>query len=276
MHLRVLSLGAGVQSTTVFLLAADGKIEPFDAAVFADTQEESRAVYAHLWWLVQQGKCPTYIMSLGKLGDDLIYGRGSTRRFASIPAFTRADFAAAEKGRVPRQCTKDYKTNIVERTIRREVLGLEPGQRIPADVTVFQSVGISRDEARRAVSVKQRVEQNPRCKAVFPLLDLGWTRADCLKYLADRVPHEVPRSACVFCPFKSDAEWQRLKDNDAVGWERALEIDRRLRSHGTVASRGLERLLYLHSACKPLDQVEFQNGTGWLSFGAECEGMCGV
>jgi hypothetical protein len=47
-RLRLLSLGAGVQSTTVLLLACDATIPPFDYAVFADTRWEPAAVYANL------------------------------------------------------------------------------------------------------------------------------------------------------------------------------------------------------------------------------------
>jgi hypothetical protein len=46
--LRLLSLGAGVQSTTVLLLACDGVIPRFDVALFADTGWEPRAVYENL------------------------------------------------------------------------------------------------------------------------------------------------------------------------------------------------------------------------------------
>ena len=35
--LRVLSLGAGVQSTALLLMSCKGEIEKLDAAVFADT-----------------------------------------------------------------------------------------------------------------------------------------------------------------------------------------------------------------------------------------------
>ena len=43
-HLRVLSLGAGVQSTTLALMAAHGEIGPMpDAAIFADTGWEPQA-----------------------------------------------------------------------------------------------------------------------------------------------------------------------------------------------------------------------------------------
>ena len=51
--LRVLSLGAGVQSTTLALMAAHGEITPMpERAIFADTQAEPAAVYEHLRWLM--------------------------------------------------------------------------------------------------------------------------------------------------------------------------------------------------------------------------------
>ena len=276
-RMRVLSLGAGVQSTTVFLLAVDGLLPSFDAAMFADTQEEPGAVYSHLWWLAQQAPWPTYIDTVGKLGDDLQRGRNTTGgRFAAIPAFTRAEFAGAEIGQTRRQCTKEYKTELIGRILRRSVLGLKPRQRIPNGTIVDEFFGISADEGRRAVSIKDIVERNPRLRARFPLLDMRWTRRDCIAYLAARVPHEVPRSACVFCPYKSDAEWQRLKDTDPAGWDRAVEVDVALRTTGSVANRDMRRSMYVHRSCKPLGEVEFHNGTGWLSFVQECQGMCGV
>ncbi len=50
--IEVISLGAGVQSTTMALMAAHGEIEPMpDAAIFADTGAEPPEVYEHLEWL---------------------------------------------------------------------------------------------------------------------------------------------------------------------------------------------------------------------------------
>ena len=49
--LRCLSLGAGVQSTTMALMAAHGALTPMpDCAIFADTGWEPEAVYDHLDW----------------------------------------------------------------------------------------------------------------------------------------------------------------------------------------------------------------------------------
>lgn len=88
-ELHVLSLGAGVQSTALYLMSIEGLLPKLDAAIFADTQEEPGEVYSHLAWLRSLGGPPILTGTAGKLGDDLRNGRNSTGgRFASIPAFT--------------------------------------------------------------------------------------------------------------------------------------------------------------------------------------------
>jgi len=49
--LRVLSLGAGVQSSVMALMAAHGELPRINCAIFADTQWEPKAIYEHLDWL---------------------------------------------------------------------------------------------------------------------------------------------------------------------------------------------------------------------------------
>jgi hypothetical protein len=86
--MRILSLGAGVQSTTLLLLSASGELEHLDAAIFADTGAEPQAVYDHLDRLEEQvakpAGIPIYRVSYGNLGDDLL----DADRMAMIPAYT--------------------------------------------------------------------------------------------------------------------------------------------------------------------------------------------
>jgi len=281
---HILNLGAGVQSTTLYLMALRSKIHAIDRAIFADTGEEPGAVYEHLKWLQSLGGPPILIRSAGRLGDDLQHGRNTTGgRFAAIPCFTQLQ-GSDEIGRTRRQCSKEYKTEVIERAIRRDVVGLQPRQRLPKDVRVFQYFGISWDERSRASRIWERfhVTGESHAEPVFPLVERQWTRANCIDYLARKVPHETPRSACVFCPFHRDLEWQRIKDSDSAAWARAVEIDEALRTTGAVANRDMRQTMYLHRSCKPLVQVEFhpreninelQLGIG---FGVECEGVCGV
>ena len=282
---HILNLGAGVQSTMLYLWSIDIQAAPkFDYAIFADTQEEPKAVYQHLEWLKTLGGPPILVRTAGALGVDLVSGKrapGAGRaRFASIPAFTIIE--GEKPGQTRRQCSREYKIDVIDRTIRREILGLKFKGRIPKDTTVHQYFGISFDERSRASRIWERYHITGESKFVphFPLVERMITRANCLDYLKKRVPHEVPRSACVFCPFHTDLEWQRLKDRGGEDWQRAIEIDRLLRTPGVITNRDMRPTMYLHLSCQPIDQVDFRPRTNpkemQLGFDVECEGVCGV
>ena len=283
---RILNLGAGVQSTTVYLLAMDGEIPAIDVAIFADTQEEPKAVYEHLKWLQSLGGPPILVRSTGKLGNDLARGIHSTgQRFASIPAYTAPDHnsprSACSFGITRRQCTSEYKIKVVENTIRRELFEVKFRGRVPKDVRAVQLFGISLDERIRSMKIKKRFEDVYWSEPDFPLLEEGrrWRRDQCQQYLRDRVPHKVPRSACVFCPYHSDREWMDLKTNDPEGWARAVEVDNSLRVEGSVVNRSLNQKLYVHGQCIPLEMVKLEpdkkRQEGFFKFYCD-EGMCGV
>ena len=281
---HVLNLGAGVQSTTLYLMYLRGEIAPqIDFAIFADTGEEPAAIYRHLDWMRSLNGPPIVTVSIGKLGDDLQHGRNSTgQRFASIPAFTAAH-EGRKAGIVRRQCTREYKIDPIERHIRGNILGMARGQRVPAGTMVYQSYGISMDEAGRSIRIRDRLADRHWLTPVFPLLDRQMTRGDCYRWLQEfGVPHEVQKSACVFCPFKSNAEWRRLRDTDPEGWNRAVQIDTALRIPGNVVNRKMDQRLYVHASCVPLEKAvlgfdedpnQYYLGLNWT---AECAGMCGV
>ena len=272
--MRILNLGGGVQSTTLYLMALKGEIAPIECAIFADLGEEPKSVYAHMEWLKSLGGPIIHVVSAGILGNDLMHGVNSTgQRFAPIPAFT-AQNEGKPLGKIRRQCTSEYKILPIERFIRRELLGLEKGQRIKTKLT--QLFGISLDEAGRATRIKAN---SPHwSEPEFPLCDKMMTRADCVKWLESfGIPHQVPRSACVFCPYKSDYEWLKLRESDPDGWARAVEIDDALRVEGTVCNRNLNEKLYIHKSCRPLKEVHLTDGErGQSAFNFECEGGCGL
>lgn len=184
---HVLDLGAGVQSTALYLLAREPQAKVrFDVAIFADTGEEPQAVYRHIEYLQSLGSPEIWVRSAGRLGDDLIRGRNSTgQRFVSIPAFTKSP--EGKTGMVRRQCTAEYKINVVNRAIRRELLGLKPRQRIPKDVLVHQYFGITTDEAGRAARAEKRFEKVRHTVPVYPFLEWGWSRKDCERWLEGRM-----------------------------------------------------------------------------------------
>jgi hypothetical protein len=275
---HVLNLGAGVQGTALYLLALDP--DPrlrFDVAVFADTGEEPAAVYRHLDHLKVLGGPPVWVRSAGRLGDDLMHGRNSTgQRFASIPSFTKD--GDGKVGMVRRHCTKEYKVEVVNKAVRRELLGLKPRRRIPKDVTVYQYFGISTDEAGRAERGRRRFEGVRHTAPVYPPIDMGWSRKECVGYLRGRLPYDVPKSSCVFRPYRTNQSWRHLKQTDPGGWDRAVEIDEALRADGTIVTRGFRQKLHPHRTCEPLVRIDLgslaPNTLDPMTVG-ECQGLCG-
>lgn len=273
--LTVISLGAGVQSSTMALMAARWELgHDVDAAIFADTRAEPAGVYDWLNWLEKQLPFPVYRVSAGNLRETLLSTQEG--RFASIPAFTLLD---GKVGMVRRQCTREYKIEPIQRKIR-ELIGLVPGQRGPREVAVKQLIGISLDEMQRMKDSGKTYIQN-----VWPLIDLRMTRQKCLTWLASKGYPLPVKSACTFCPYHDDAMWRDMKLNDPVSFNDAVIVDEAFRESAKIrAKKGMDGKIYLHRSCTPLREVDFGNSEDFgqlpmfdaLGFQNECDGMCGV
>lgn len=270
--LRVISLGAGVQSTTLALMAAHGEIGPMpDCAIFADTHAEPAAVYENVRWLASGNVLPFPVHHIdgGDLRGDLLLGDTSkrTRRFPSIPYFIKQQ--GRPIGRAHRRCTIQYKIEPMA-ALHRQMLGVSKGKNMrPNSVEVW--IGISTDETYR---IKPAIAGWQRNR--WPLIEAGMSRTDCIRWLESHGYPVPPRSACVFCPFHSDAEWRRLKDHDPDGWQQAVQMDADLRE--AREALGLRGMPFLHRSLRPLDQVSFRQDSDRRTadlFGDECHGVCG-
>ncbi len=111
--IEVISLGAGVQSSTMSLMAAEGDITPMPVGgIFADTKGEPASVYKWLKWLRKQLPFPVYYVSAGSLAaaslamhethDGRLYSK------TNIPFFTRNHNGSQGKIKF-RGCTRDFK-----------------------------------------------------------------------------------------------------------------------------------------------------------------------
>ncbi len=248
--LRVLSLGAGVQSSTLALMIADGEIPAIDCAVFADTKHESKATYR---WLDElEGLVPFPIMreSAGDLMQEVLEDAKPEARYL-LPVFT------SDRSIGRRQCTSHYKLRVIQKAVRRM------GATSKDPVTML--IGISLDEIHRMKPSRIGYMRN-----TFPLIDARMTRLHCLHRLSAR-GLSVPKSACIFCPF-TDSE--RLGSLEADELETVFKLDDFVRDRG--ATPGVKQ--FLSRECKPLRQVDLSALSDHQPdfFGNECEGMCGV
>jgi len=274
MTLKILSLGAGVQSTTLLLMSLKGELPKLDHAIFADTGLEPKAVYEHLERLKVECKkagLPLHVVNNGDLRADNIAAKTSEEsyngRWAALPLYVMQKGKLTE-GKIRRQCTGEYKITPIERKVRI-LAGYKPRQRIPVG-TVEQWIGISTDEKQRA-----RVSDKRWLDFHYPLiLDKKMSRQGCYRWLENNWPYLVPKSACIGCPFHGDAEWREMRDSNPDEWADAVEFDAAIRTSADMFGK-----CYLHRSCKPLDEVDLNTAEdeGQLDmWNQECMGMCGV
>lgn len=267
---RFLSLGAGVQSTTLALMASHGEITPMpDAAIFADTQWEEPETYEHLKWLSSGNvlNFPVYRVTAGDIRDKLREIATAKVVSCSVPLFT---LKGGNVGKLKRQCTHRLKIEPLDKEMRR-LAGIEPKKRTrKGQPKVEVWIGISLDEVIRAKPSYHNYKVHR-----FPLLERRMKRSDCLEWMSSRGYPEPPKSACIACPHKSNERWREMKERNPASFAEAVEADEGIRrsAGGKISSE-----LFFHPSCKPLKEIAFtEEETGQPDiFGDECEGMCGV
>lgn len=279
---NIISLGGGVQSSAMALMAAAGEITPMpQAAIFADTQAEPKEVYRWLELLEKQLPFPVHRVTAGSLADTEMQIRvskrsGRTYKKSEIPAFGKNPDGS--KGILGRKCTRDFKIQPIK-VKAREICGIKRGQKV---ITVTQWIGISYDEMSRATASRETWSQTR-----FPLLEKEITREGCLEWMRAHGFPEPPRSACLFCPFHSDHEWLRIKSGDPAEWQYVQDFEKMLQASAEKC-QVMKSVPFLHPSLVPIGEVEFKAAQApagakqmtmhemWNDIKNDCSGMCGV
>lgn len=272
----VVSFGAGVQSTALaqlcleedprLLAVTEGRLP--DVFLFADTGDEPRALYPHLERMFRDLRGAGYRCEVVRregptLSEHVLERAEAGERGISMPPL----FVPREKrsGRMPvrRGCTRDFKIKPLDQRCR---------SLFPKAKRIEKWLGISQDEVQRMKA------DSGRFLFRHPLVDMRWRRSDCERYLKER-GLTAERSACVYCPFHSNREWLRVRE-DPEDWAKVVQFDRALRAaydqHGSVA--GLRGDPSLHPSGLPIEDVDFGGAQEslWQDWQVECGGVCGV
>jgi hypothetical protein len=265
--LKILSLGAGVQSSTLAFMIAKGEVPMVDYAIFADTGAEPEYVYSWLDYVEQNVPFPVLrVIHKEGLLRNIEDSVNLKTRIAQPPFFAKKD---GRPGPLMRACTSEFKVGPIIRKVR-ELCGLKKGERAGKGVRAIQYIGISWDEVQRMKPSREAWIQHE-----WPLIDRKMTRSDCLKWMSANGYPLPQKSSCTFCPYHSDEMWRDMKLNDQKSWDQAVYVDKLIRN----GVRGTTQDLYLHRSLKPLEEVDLRNASDFGqvdAFGNECEGMCGV
>lgn len=282
--MKILSCGAGMQSTALHLMAcenakatAEGReavwpmVPIYDVSVFCDLGFEPPWVMRQVEFCKKAGEwagVPFKVLE-SPLYRDFMENFGE-RRTISIPWWTLRD--DGHKSKMPRNCTIDYKVEVIAKYVRWELLGYKKGQRLREEDKKAHEMhmGFSAEEARRC-----KESPNPMFVNKFPLVEMKLTRADNYAYIRDVWGLETKASACTFCPFHKNYFFQNLKENEPEQYARVVGVDELLRDKNPkppmdsdlYISRSRKRLVDLTPEdCNDAECFEYHGKQIWNGF----------
>lgn len=232
--MKVLSFGAGMQSTALALMSCENAgnaftpypaVPVYDAVIFCDLGLEPSWVVRQVEFTrlaCEKAAIPFYILDT-PLYQDFRKNFGQ-RRTISIPWWTlKKD---GHKSKMPRNCTIDYKVEMISKFIRWELLGYKKGQRLrPEDVKAHEMhMGFSVEERHRCKDNPNQLFTNQ-----FPLVTMGLDRADNYRYILEKWGLDTKASACAFCPFHRNYFFQYIRQHEPETYAAVVGIDNLLR-----------------------------------------------
>lgn len=228
--MKILSCGAGMQSTALALMACEKAlffpdqyplVPIYDAIVFCDLGKEPEWVYRQVDFIqtaCKRAHIPFYVLKTN-LYEHYTHNFG-VKRVVSIPFWTLDE--EGKKGKMLRNCTMDYKINAIQKFVRYELLGYQKYQRMrPEDAKAHElHIGFSYEE-------RQRCKENPHPMFVnqFPLVEMGMERKDNYAYIRDVWGLVTKASACNFCPFHRNYFFKYLKETNLQDYTELVQFD---------------------------------------------------
>lgn len=262
--LDVQSIGYGVQSVGMALMSGMDKFPRPDKYYYSEMPDGKRtADYIE------------YINPILKsLGVEVIQLTHEDL-FAHIMSWPTADrismipvwFMGADGKRQPlnRQCTGDFKVDIVAKRIRTD-LGVTRLKR--NTIRVWQ--GISIDEIKRTKKKGYslfpdsfRVNHLPYIGQYAEITYPGFVWES---YSRDKIKEKIfvangikvpPPSSCFFCPFHEIDQWLDIYTNDPEAWELACQLDESIRNYNTPTEVLVSGPFFLYEGLVPLRGIDF-------------------
>jgi hypothetical protein len=260
MTLRSVSYGGGVQSTSLLVLAAEGKID-FPLFLFANVGDDSEDPLTLEYvrnvampYAADHGIELHELQRHRKDGSvETLWGRLTREGSRSLPIPVRMANGAPGT----RSCTADFKIRVLSRWLRLHGATKDD----PATV----AVGISVDEMERASN--RRLERNE--VVVYPLLELGLRRSDCMRVIQVAGLPVPPKSSCFFCPLHHVQVFRDMRRERPELFGRAVQLERMLNERRDALGKDH---VFLMRYGRPLDETVTADIQQVFDFGDE--GAC--
>ena len=189
---------------------------PIDLILFADTGAEHPHTYEHIEhvrkWLKERGLPDiTVVEKCDKHGNRL------TLEDECLQSGTLPSIAYGFK-----RCSLKHKIAPQDKFCNNYPPCREAwarGERI----TKF--VGYDAGEMRRVLHVLERDAADPKYIKVYPLVEWGWTREDCVREIQEAGLPLPGKSSCFFCPSMKNEEIRHLQEHYPELFQQAIALE---------------------------------------------------
>jgi len=222
---QVWSCGGGVDSVAIAALICSGKLPKPDLALMTDCgyEKESTLNYVNNIVIPELSKSGI-ILNIVKT-TDFVSNEIIRNGYVMIPAFHHD---GKKIKRFKNACNLRWKVHVAYKWIRSQ--GVKH---------CHNWIGYAADEARRVGPSGRRW-----LKQVYPLIDLGLSRSDCIEVIKAQGWPVPERSACFMCPQQTDQSWLNMKRERPTEWKRAIEIEQEIQH--------VKPGVYLRKSLRPL------------------------
>lgn len=252
MGIKAFSFGGGVQSHAVLALTAAGELD-YEVFLFANVGDDSENPATTRY--IREVTIP-YCESHGIRFEEIrrIRGTGNARfglhKGDAETLYEQITREGTRSIQIPvrmangapgnRNCTQTFKIEVIDRWLLARGASADDPARV--------GVGISLDEIDR-----MRTDQpNPTQRREYPLITARITRQRCREINEAAGFHDVPRSACWFCPMKKIGEWIDQARNEPGLFARSVGLETLL--NRKRAAMGRDRV-YMNSRRIPLPML---------------------
>ena len=252
---QICSLGGGVASTALFLMSLHGEIEqPAEAAVFADTGWERQQTLDTIQQLKEYAKdfdIPVYILNDGNIRENAL---DPANKNGDLPYFTTNIKGKATQLR--KFCTNHFKTYPIWKFFRSEF-------KAHFKDPVHCWLGYTMNEVQRMKPANRKYIERR-----YPLIEKRLYREHLYPYLDKHGFTETAPSACIGCPFRTDAEYRQMPEYEI---QDAIQFESEINVRGMITGEQ-DSPLRLHRSLTPLSERPFDNPQTSIFDNDMCEG----
>lgn len=210
---EIVTYGGGVNTIALIIEMIKRKMK-IDYILFSDTGSEKPKTYDYISYFNEYLLEKNYplVTQLPKYKEEGLYGECIRQK--RLPSIVYGF----------KSCSERWKLRPFNKFCRENKL-------FPANVYK----GIDAGEEHRISDYSDKNQT-----VLFPLVDWGFDRGDCVKIIIDEGLLLPPKSSCFFCPSMRKAEIHDLKENNPDLFNKAVEMEKNAASNNTKV-KGLAR-----------------------------------